>query len=138
MDLQMLRETFEERGIQKVKLGTFEIDGIFRGKYVSIGKFLSAAESRMGFCDVLFGWDVNDDLYDRESLTGWSTGYPDAFAKVDLNTFRTIPWEPDCALFILDLYSENGEPYPLSPRHLPKKLVDRAAGLGYEVRMAAE
>ncbi len=138
MDIQTVLTAFEETGIRKVKLGTFDIDGIFRGKYVSLDKFRSAAESGLGFCDVLFGWDVNDDLYDRESLTGWHTGYPDARARIDLDTFRTIPWEPDTALFIMDLYDAHGEPYPLSPRHLLKKLLDRAAGLGFQVRLAAE
>lgn len=138
MDIQIIINTLEERGIRKVKLGTFDLDGIFRGKYVSFDKFLSAAESGMGFCDVLFGWDVNDNLYDRESLTGWQTGFPDACAKIDLTTFRTIPWEPDAAMFIMDLYDQNGEPYPLSPRHVLQKLVKRANDLGYYPRLAAE
>lgn len=138
MDTQSLQATFSERGIQKVKLVTFDIDGICRGKYVSLDKFYSAIESGMSFCDVLFGWDANDDLYDRESLTGWHTGYPDALAKIDLDTFRVIPWEPDTALFIMDLYDKNGDPYPLSPRHLLQSLVDRASDLGFEFKTSAE
>ena len=138
MTHQTLQTTFAEHGIQKIKLVTFDLEGICRGKYVSSDKFFSAIESGMGFCDVLFGWDANDDLYDRESLTGWHTGYPDTLAKIDLTTFRVIPWEPDTALFIMDLYDKNGDPYPLSPRHLLQKMVDRASNLGFEFRTSAE
>jgi len=138
LDIQSVHHTFREKGIRKVKLGAFDIDGVFRGKYVSPEKFASVAESGMSFCDVLFGWDVNDALYDRESLTGWHTGYPDTLAKIDLDTFRIVPWEPDTALFIMDLYTPDASPYPLSPRHLYKKLLDRAAQLGLQVRMSAE
>src|SRR5207249_8640537 len=42
---------------QKVKVAITDIDGILRGKYVHKEKFLSAAESGFGFCNVVFGWD---------------------------------------------------------------------------------
>ena len=130
MDLTDILNAFESSGIQRIRLGTFDIDGILRGKYVSRDKFESAVSSGMSFCDVLFGWDMNDDLYDRESLTGWSTGYPDALVKIDLDTFRVVPWEPNTAFFLIDMYDRDGNPYPLSPRHLFSRLVDRASKLG--------
>ena len=138
MDLTDILNAFESIGIQRIRLGTFDIDGILRGKYVSRDKFESAVSSGMSFCDVLFGWDMNDDLYDRESLTGWSTGYPDALVKIDLDTFRVVPWEPNTAFFLIDMYDRDGNPYPLSPRHLFSRLVDRASKLGYTFRAAAE
>lgn len=138
MDLTDILNAFESSGIQRIRLGTFDIDGILRGKYVSRDKFESAVSSGMSFCDVLFGWDMNDDLYDRESLTGWSTGYPDALVKIDLDTFRVVPWEPNTAFFLIDMYDRDGNPYPLSPRHLFSRLVDRASKLGYTFRAAAE
>ena len=138
MDLQAILKAFDNQNINKVKLGTFDLDGVFRGKYVSLDKFIGAAVSGLSFCDVIYGWDVNDELYDRESLTGWHTGYPDAKVRIDLDTFRAIPWEPETALFIMDLYEPDEAPHPLSPRHLLKTLLDRAQGLGYTVKCAAE
>ena len=38
----------------------------------------------------------------------------------------------------MDLYDHNGEPYPLSPRHLLQRVVERAEGLGFHPRLAAE
>lgn len=138
MTIKALQEKFSEHNITKVKLVTFDMEGICRGKYISLDKFYGAVESGMSFCDVLFGWDANDDLYDRESLTGWHTGYPDTLAKIDTDTFRVIPWEPNTALFIMDLYDKNGDPYPLSPRHLLQHMVDKAHEMGFLFRASAE
>ena len=138
MDQYTIHQTLKDRGIQKIKLVAFDIDGICRGKYVSLDKFYASVESGLSFCDVLFGWDVADELYDRESLTGWHTGYPDALAKIDLSTFRVIPWEPNTALFIMDIYDAHGNPYPLSPRHLLHKQLVRAEQMGFQFRASAE
>lgn len=79
----------------KVKIAFTDLDGILRGKYLSAGKFLSVINTGMGFCDVLFGWDAGDQVYDNVEYTGWHTGYPDAPARIDLSTFRKIPREND-------------------------------------------
>ena len=91
--LEQIERTFQEKGIHKVKLGGFDIDGILRGKYVSIDKFLSVAEKGLGFCDVVFNWDSNDELYGVPAkLTGG--GYPDLLAKIDvvekMTSYKTI------------------------------------------------
>ena len=68
----------KQRGLSHVKVGVHDIDGVLRGKYVHIDKFKSALEGGMGFCDVVLGWDSNDQLYDNVTYTGWHTAYPDA------------------------------------------------------------
>lgn len=68
----------EERDLEYVKVGIFDIDGVMRGKYLSKKKFFGILDDGFGFCDVVLGWDVDDQLYDKESYTGWKSGYPDA------------------------------------------------------------
>ena len=51
LDLDALRAEFERRKVTKVKIGGFDVDGILRGKYVSLEKFWSAAQNGLGFCD---------------------------------------------------------------------------------------
>ena len=75
---QDARSIVEERQLSHVKVGVFDADGILRGKYMSRKKFLSALDGGFGFCDVVLGWDSDDQLYDNVSFTGWHTGYPDA------------------------------------------------------------
>jgi len=136
--LQATRAWLSERGISKIKLGAVDLDGIWRGKYVSMEKFFSSAESSMGFCDVVFGWDLADELYDNAQVTGWHTGYPDMIAKVDLSTARVIPWEPDTAAFLLDFVNRDGTPFEPSPRQLLQKIGQRARKLGFLPKFGAE
>ena len=63
-----------ERGLSHVKVGVFDIDGVLRGKYMARDKFLNALDDGFGFCDVVLGWDSNDQAYDNVGFTGWHTG----------------------------------------------------------------
>jgi glutamine synthetase len=122
----------------KVKLAFSDIDGILRGKYISVEKFLSVIEGSTGFCDVIFGWDAADVAYDNGSYTGWHTGYPDCPAKIDLNTFRKIPWEADVPFFLGDFVDKEGNPSPICPRQLVKKVLADAEALGFTPSFAQE
>lgn len=138
MNAKELEAAFEQHGIRHVKVGGFDVDGILRGKYVSLEKFWSALEHSIGFCDVIFGWDAADMLYDNASQTGWHTGYPDTHARIDPSTFRVLPWEPDTAAFLMDFVREDGTPHPACPRGVWRRVLDRAAALGYRVSVGSE
>jgi glutamine synthetase len=130
--IEHLREEFKKHGIRKVKLGGFDIDGVLRGKYVSLDKFWGVAEGGLGFCDVIFGWDSGDLLYDNAQVTGWHSGYPDTHATVDLSTFRRIPWEEGTAAFLLDF------DVPVSPRGLLQRVDAKARSMGFSVKCSSE
>ncbi|HVM90047.1 MAG TPA: glutamine synthetase family protein [Puia sp.] len=126
-----LLKELSERNIAKVKLAVTDTDGILRGKVISFEKFKSVAEKGFGFCDVVFGWDANDVAYDNATLTGWHSGYPDALAMVDLNTFRNVPWENDLPFFLADFRDAKGNDYVACPRSLLKKIAKQATDAGY-------
>src|SRR6266508_3837718 len=107
-ELERIRGWLEEKRVAKAKIGAFDVDGVWRGKYVSLEKLLSAAKGGLGFCDVVFGWDLADELYDNAKVTGWHTGYPDAHALIDLDTFRVLPAEPDTACFRVVFVTDGG------------------------------
>lgn len=115
----------------KVKIAFSDIDGILRGKYISSEKFYSAMDNGLGVCNVIFGWDAGDAVYDNASYTGWHTGYPDCPGVVDVNSFRKIPWENDVPFFMGDLADRNGDPSPVCPRQLLKKISNEADKQGY-------
>jgi glutamine synthetase len=135
---QAILERLQAADIRRIKLGVTDLDGILRGKYVSMDKFRSAIDSGLGFCDVLFGWDIADVLYDNVKYTGWHTGYPDAHARIDCDTLRVIPWEPGTALLLMDLVDSHGERLPLAPRQVLQRTLDRARERGYIARLAGE
>jgi glutamine synthetase len=138
MDLESIRRRFEDNHIRRVKLGAFDIDTILRGKYISVEKFWSAAESGLGFCDVIFGWDIGDVLYDNVKFTGWHTGYPDAHCRIDLSSFRLVPWEPGTAFFLLDFCDMDGRALPIAPRQVFQRVLDRTRERGYTAHFSAE
>jgi glutamine synthetase len=122
-----LTELFDKHQIKRVKLGTVDVDCTLRGKYVSLEKFKSSAN--IGFCDVLYGWDIADALYDNAKYTGWHSGFPDGKCAVDRDSFRPIPWEPGTAFFLLDYEAE------IAPRTVLKRVLERCPFVPY---MAAE
>ena len=75
--------SLEQQGYTRAKIGGFDVDGILRGKYVSLDKLRSALKKGFGFCDVIFGWDIVDVLYDNVQITGPHSGYPDVLAVLD-------------------------------------------------------
>jgi glutamine synthetase len=116
---------------RKVKLAVTDIDGILRGKIISAEKFISILEKGFGFCDVIFGWDAADAAYDNVSFTGWHTGYPDATALIDLDTYRKIPWEEDIPFFLADFGDANGHDHAACPRSLLKRIAAETSAAGY-------
>lgn len=131
-------EALRERGVDRVKVGGFDVDGVLRGKYISLSKFQSALHDGFGFCDVIFGWDIADTLYDNAAVTGWSTGYPDAHAVLDPSTLRMIPWEPKVAAMLCDFRDTRGKDHPACPRSLLKRTIARAHKLGFEPKFGVE
>ena len=123
------RVIIAERGLDHVKVGAFDIDGILRGKYVSAQKFDSVLDGGFGFCDVVLGWDSKDELYDNVRFTGWQTGYPDANVRVLPESCRPLPWE-ERGLFFLGEFT--GEAEAICPRALLRRVLDRGRRMGYE------
>lgn len=138
MNREELEARFQEDHIRRVKIGGHDIDGILRGKYVSLEKFWSIVDGGMGFCDVIFGWDSADELYAEPTVTGWHTGYPDAPARIDLGTYRKIPWEPDTAAFLLDFEDMDGKRVEVAPRNVLKRVLDRLEGHGLRAKCSLE
>jgi glutamine synthetase len=129
------RKIVETRGLQHVKVGVFDADGILRGKYMSREKFFSALDGGFGFCDVVLGWDSNDQLYDNVSYTGWHTAYPDVSVRILPATCRALPLEGDMLLFLGEF---EGEAEAICPRGTLRRVLQRAETMGYGVLSSAE
>lgn len=122
----------------KIKLAISDIDGILRGKYIHKEKFLSAIDQGFGFCDVVFGWDSHDVSYDNCEYTGWHTGFPDAEAKLDLDTFRKVPWDDNVPFFLADFETSQDGALPICPRGVLKSICKKADDMGYRVFASQE
>lgn len=130
-------EKIKQSSHYKVKFAVADIDGVLRGKVISKDKFLKAVKDNIGFCNVIFGWDMNDNVYDNTTLSGWETGYPDAFATIDLNTLRHIPWNDNLPFFIAD-FSNSKDLSGACPRTLLKNIRQQCIDMGYTPKFAKE
>jgi len=52
-EITAAREFVTDHGIEHVKVGVFDTDGILRGKYLARDKFLSALDKGLGVCEVV-------------------------------------------------------------------------------------
>lgn len=131
MTTQEIIKQVKDHPSGKVKIAFADIDGVLRGKYISTDKFLTSIEHGLSFCNVIFGWDIHDSAYDHVKYTGWHTGYPDSPAKLDINTFRLIPWQSNVPFFLGSFTDEIGNPSQVCPRQLLIKILKEATQSGY-------
>ena len=145
MDIRQLKNTddikdyLDSVNSNYVKVAITDIDGVLRGKYMHRDKFLKATSSGFGFCDVIFGWDSNDDLYElrrkegKKIFTGWHTGYPDVKVRIIPESARAIPFEKNTPIVLSELSSEE-----VCPRTILRKILSKLQSLGYKSKSAFE
>lgn len=133
---------FKQSDAKKVKVAVADIDGVLRGKYLHRDKFLGAAEPApgggFGFCDVVLGWDMMDAPYDNTTATGWQHGYPDALARLDLDTARHVPWDDGVPFFLGEFVNADGSAHAQCPRQTLKRVLKRAEKMGFQVMTGME
>ncbi|WP_428644720.1 glutamine synthetase family protein [Roseibium sp.] len=130
-----IRTAVEAAPANHVKVGVCDVDGILRGKYMARDKFLSSLDGGFGFCDVVLGWDSNDQLYDNAKMTGWHTGYGDAPVRILPETMRSLPSEPGVMFFMGEF---TGEMEPICPRGVLRRVLERGEALGFRAKAACE
>ncbi len=132
---------WQQAGDRRVKLGLADVDGVLRGKYISLDKFAGILDSDPGFCDCVLGWDVADQLYDNVRLTGWHTGFPDVRFRLDAGSERRIPGEGTPFLLGDFVIADNAGQvirHPACTRGRLQSVLARSAALGYRPRLGFE
>ena len=118
MDAKDSARRSAKRGIKKVKVGGLRHR---RGpaRQVRLARqVLERREGGMGFCDVIFGWDIGDVLYDNARRHRLAHRLPRRARAASISsTFRVLPWEPDTAAFLARLRAtSDGTPHAACPR----------------------
>jgi glutamine synthetase len=127
----------EERKLTHVNVGLFDVDGLLRAKRISLKKLASVLDKGLMFCDVIYGWDLHDQIYDNVRFTGWHTGFPDCPVTIYPQTCRDLPFEPGGLFFFGELA---GAGAAIDPRAAVGRILERleshgmraAAGFEYE------
>jgi len=76
---------------------------------------------------VILVCDINDQLYDNVSFTGWHTGFPDAPVSLLPETCRELPFEED-SLFFLGEFSPPAD--KICPRSVLRRVLEKAESMG--------
>jgi glutamine synthetase len=139
VDIDTIARLIEQNDVRTVKIGGADMDGVYRGKRVSAEQFLRGAAGD-GFpqCDVLFGWDIADEVIGDLPFSNWETGFSDINMKPDLSTFALVPWEKGSASVVCDFHTEDGDALPIAPRFVLQRVAQAARAAGYIAQMAAE
>lgn len=119
----------------RVKIGVTDLDGVLRAKYLHRDKVLSALDHGLGFCNVIFGWDSQDTLYDHPSP---DSGFADLKATLRPGTLRTIPWEENLPFLLADFGDDEGPLAYACPRSLLRKVVQKAETMGLTAHFGPE
>lgn len=138
MDEHQIIAWLKEKNIDKIKFAFADVDGVLRGKVIHHKKFTDGLQKGYGFCDVVFGWDSSDVCNNNIELTGWHTGYPDQLCRIDLSTFRTIPWQDNIPFFLADFSKADGNDLPACPRSLLKRISKECESLDFHPEFAQE
>ncbi len=137
--LNEAREFIEKNNIDTFRVGAVDLDGLWRGKQFGAGYFLdSVCKNGTNIANVLFGWDVEDEVVEGLAYTNWDTGYPDIKMIPDMSSLRIIPWEPRTASVFCDMFEMNGQPVAYSPRNILRNAVKKANDMGYAPKAAYE
>jgi glutamine synthetase len=87
---------------------------------------------------------IDDLLTDGAGFAGFAAGDigqgpddPDMIAMPDPTTLTILPWRPTVARFACNVTVE-GEEWPFCPRTILRHALERAAKLGYEMKVGAE
>ncbi len=120
--------TARENDVKFIRLWFTDILGALKGVAITRQELEEALEEGVGF--------------DGSAIEGFARIHEsDMVAMPDPNTFRILPWRPRqnaVARMICDVQTPQWEPFEGDPRRVLKRVLDRAAAMGYTYYVGPE
>ncbi|PKQ29676.1 MAG: glutamine synthetase [Actinobacteria bacterium HGW-Actinobacteria-10] len=128
MDKDYVIKTVEERDIKFVRFWFTDVLGVLKSFAVTDSELDGAFDEGMGF--------------DGSSIDGFTRiQESDMVAYPDASTFQVIPWRPEengVARIFADICRPDGEPFDGDPRYALKRMLKKAADMGYTMYVGPE
>src|SRR5918992_939652 len=125
-DARTIAGELGREGVKAVRLLYPDLHGVARGKDIPIDAFGDFAEHGVPFCAAVLATDLRHTPVVADDET-----YGDLLARPDLATLRIVPWQPDVAWCVADLWRpDRSARWPVCPRGALTAAVERYAGLG--------
>ena len=121
-------DAVKEKNIRHIQLWFTDILGRLKSMEISNSELAGALEDGIGF--------------DGSSIEGFARiEESDVIAMPDTATFQILPWtspEGQVARLICDVQDPYGNPYPGDPRYVLKRVLAKAANMGYTFNVGPE
>lgn len=118
-----------------IKIAICDLNGILRSKYIAKTKYEKALKEGLGFCDVIFGSDIDDQLIDNLHFTGWHSGYPDVKLQIVEDSKRQLAYEDGRDFVLCELANDNASH---CPRGILRSVIKRASQMGFDAYAGME
>ncbi|MHB1340910.1 MAG: glutamine synthetase family protein [Coriobacteriia bacterium] len=127
-DKDYVLKTVEERGVRFVRFWFTDVLGVLKSFAVTDSEIEGAFEEGMGF--------------DGSSIDGFTRiQESDMVAYPDANTFQVLPWRPGddgVGRMFCDIVKPDGSPFEGDPRFALKRVLKKAADMGYTMYVGPE
>ncbi|GGN33342.1 glutamine synthetase [Streptomyces kronopolitis] len=122
-------------GVLNTALTWVDNAGIVRVKTVPVQRFAAAAQRGVGMSPVFDVFTSYDDITASDQVGG-----PDGDLRLLPDLDRVVPLaaQPGWAWAPVDRYDQLGRPHPACQRQFARRMVDRAAAAGLQLRMGFE
>src|SRR6202171_5524643 len=125
--------------VDTVVLALVDMEGRLVGKRLTGRHFLeSAVPHGAESCEYLLATDIDMSPQQGYGLAGWNRCFGDFQLKPDLATLRLVPWQPSCALVLVDAFAEGGEAIQVSPRQILRRQLERLQARGLAAQVGTE
>ncbi|MDZ4180816.1 MAG: glutamine synthetase family protein, partial [Coriobacteriia bacterium] len=128
MDRDYVIKSVEERDIKFIRFWFTDVLGVLKSFAVTDSELEGAFEEGMGF--------------DGSSIDGFTRiQESDMIAFPDASTFQVIPWRPEAqgvARMFTDINKPDGSPFEGDPRYALKRILGKAADMGYTMYVGPE
>lgn len=138
MDAAHVPAWLDEHGVDWIKTESVSLDGSVIGKYLGRRKFVGALPLGNAITELVYGYDLGGTPY----LAWWDdwrgTALGDVHQRPDLSTLVVAPDRPNTANVLCDGVTSTGEPVPVCPRGVLRRVVERVGEHGFTAKAAFE
>ena len=118
---QDIIQLVEEKDVQFIRLQFTDVSGTLKNVAITASQLEKALDNKC--------------MFDGSSIEGFvRIEESDMYLYPDLNTFEILPWRPQhgkVARFMCDVYRPEGVPFEGDSRYVLKKVLKKAAKMGY-------
>jgi glutamine synthetase len=132
-------ETLRSMGdLEAIDLLIPDSNGLLRGKRINPSALEKAYSAGVCLPASIFAADITGNTSEATGL-GFEIGDCDLLCRPVSGTLQPVPWtEHSSAQLLMEMFHEDGQPFPANPRYLLRNITDRLTAVGFRPVVAVE